>query len=385
MVSLLAAPGHKSPLDKVYTPAEAAPLTDCAILLSITASMGTEESRGSTVGSIQVADLLEALRRLGADPVALSATVGLSVPSPGDPVVRVPSALLVALVEAAGQQLRDPLVGLHVGARVETRDELFYLLMSTPDLNEGFRLFTHFARVSLDTQEIRITTRAEIVEMAIDPGDPAVNRSHHAVDYIVGANLSVLRRAIHGFRLVDVTLTHEEVGEPGETARTFGCPVRFGCLTNTLRFPRSTLDGAAAGASPAIAEQIRKFTATVFDRVTARDVRGRVANELRSLLLAGLPVGRAAVAKRLHVSERTLQRQLQQEAVGFQSVLDGIRLELSQALLSNRALKVETIARSVGFAEVASFSRAFARWFGCTPTRYRTRLEREGAQQGAGA
>jgi|CXWL01.1.fsa_nt_gi AraC-like DNA-binding protein len=257
--------------------------------------------------------------------------------------------------------------------------------MSTPHLEEGLQLFARFSRVSLDSQEIHITTRAEIVELAIDLGDPEINRSHHAIDYIVGANLSSLRRTIRGFRLLEVRLTHEEMGEPGETARVFGCPVRFGCPTNTLRFPRSTLDGTAAGASPAIAEQIQKFTAAVFDRVTARGVRERVADELRTLLLAGVPANRAAVARRLHMSERTLQRQLQQEVVGFQGILDGIRLELSQALLSDRALKVETIAHSVGFAEVASFSRAFARWSGDTPTRYRTRLEREVAPQGAGA
>lgn len=350
-------------------------MTDRAILLSIAAVVNAEASRGSTVGSIQAADLLEALRALGADPVALTESVGLSVPSPRDPDVRIPSAPLVALLDSAARQLRDPLVGLHAGARVETRDELFYLLMSTPHLKDGLRLFAHFSRVSLDTQEIAITTRVDIVEMAIDPGDPEINRSHHAIDYIVGANLSSLRRAIHEFRLLEVTLTHDEVGEPGETERIFGCPVRFGCPRNTLRFPNSTLEGMAAGASPKIAEQIQKFTAAVFDQVTARSVREHVADAMRTLLLAGLPCDRAAVAKRLCVSERTLQRQLHQESVGFQAILDGIRRELSQALLSNRALKVETIARSVGFAEAASFSRAFSRWSGCTPTHYRTRLD----------
>jgi hypothetical protein len=66
---------------------------------------------GSTVGTTQVADLLEALRKLGADPAALSASVGLTAAVLQDPAARVPSSRVVALLELAARRLRDPLVG----------------------------------------------------------------------------------------------------------------------------------------------------------------------------------------------------------------------------------------------------------------------------------
>jgi AraC-like DNA-binding protein len=47
-----------------------------------------------------------------------------------------------------------------------------------------------------------------------------------------------------------------------------------------------------------------------------------------------------------------------------------------EALLSNPALKVEGVALSAGFGEVAAFSRAFKRWTGSSPTQYRRRLAR---------
>ena len=77
------------------------------------------------------------------------------------------------------------------------------------------------------------------------------------------------------------------------------------------------------------------------------------------------------MAKRLHVSERTLQRQLDKESATFKDLRDTVRADLARALLTNRALKIEAIADSVGFIEVSSFCKAFARWSGCTPTRYR--------------
>ena len=336
-------------------------------------------SRESTVGSIQVADLLEALRELGADTASLAAEVGLTVPSTDDARVRIPSSRLIPLLELAERRMNDPLVGLHAGACAVTRGPLFYLLLSSPSVSEGIRLFTRFAAVPLDTQKMHVSVRDGIVELTIDPGDPAIERNHHAVDYIVGANLSSLRRAIPDFRLLGITLTHAEVGKPGEAERIFGCPVRFRGRRNLMRFPDSALRSVSAAANPAIAEQIRTFTASLFDQIAASSTKDRALDTIRVLISAGVPVSRSAVAKSLHMSERTLQRQLEQESTTFKMLHDTVRSALSQALLANRALKVESIAQSVGFAEAASFSRAFARWSGGSPTDYREKLESESA------
>jgi AraC-like DNA-binding protein len=224
---------------------------------------------------------------------------------------------------------------------------------------------------------MEVVVRRGNVDLTMYLGDPAVSRNRHAIDYVVGANVSSFRRAIPDFRLLGITLAHEEVGVRGETERVFGCPVRFLGRTNMLRFPDTTLRSVPTAANPAIAEQIRKFTVSIFDQVTARSATERATAAIRALVLAGVSANRPAVAKRLHLSERTLQRQLEQESATFKVLHDTVRSELSQALLANRALKVETIAQSVGFAEVAAFSKAFARWLGCSPTRYRERLASE--------
>src|SRR5262245_64956931 len=109
--------------------------------------------RRSTVGSIHVSDLLDALKALGADATALGASVGLTRKSLRDPEARIPSDRLLALFERAGRRLRDPLVGLHAGERVRTRGPLFYLLLSSSRLDEGLRSLARFARVALDTQQ----------------------------------------------------------------------------------------------------------------------------------------------------------------------------------------------------------------------------------------
>lgn len=74
------------------------------------------------------------------------------------------------------------------------------------------------------------------------------------------------------------------------------------------------------------------------------------------------------------MSERTLQRRLDDERTTFKDVRDEVVWEAVEALLSNPALKIEAIALSVGFADVAAFSKACKRRTKRTPTEIRERL-----------
>src|SRR6185503_2327769 len=89
------------------------------------------------------------------------------------------------------------------------------------------------------------------------------------------------------------------------------------------------------------------------------------------------------VARHLNMSARTLKRRLRLEGTTFKVVRDRVRSETAEALLSNQSLKIGAVAQSVGFVETASFTRAFSRWSGSSPARYRERL-RAGAKAGRG-
>ena len=328
----------------------------------------------ATVSSINTTDLLEALVALGADRRRLLAGADLGGEHLADPDARVPCSKLLALFRLAEKQVDDPLVGLHAGRLVHARGPLFYLMLSARRLSEGLDLLVRFARVSLDSQRVAVAIGGGEVSLTIDLGDPEVRESHHAVDYSAAAILTSIRRAVPGTQPLGVDLAHPPVGDRHEAERAFGCPVRFGARRSVLRFPTSALKRTPAGSNPAIAAQIRSYTAALLARVTSDRARDHAADVIRVLLMDGIRPDRDIVARRLFMSERTLKRRLQDEGTTFKEVRDRVRVETAQALLSNRALKVEAIARSVGFAETASFSKAFARWSGRSPARYRESL-----------
>jgi AraC-like DNA-binding protein len=336
-------------------------------------------ARGSTVGCINASDLVDALHALGADRRRLLAAAGLAAADLEDPDGRLPSSRLLALLREAAKRLGDPLVGLHAAEKVRTRGPLFYLLLSTPRFGEALHLLERFARVSLDTQRIEMSVSEGEVSLSIDPGDPSVRADHQAVDYIVGAILGSVRRAVPGFKPSGVELAHRLVGERGEWERALGCPVRFEARRSVLRFPAAALERAPVAANRAVAAQIKRYNAALLARVTSEKIGDRTADVVRMLLLDGLRVDRTLVARRLGMSERTLKRRLNQEGTTFKTLRDGVRVETAQALLMNRELKVEAVARSIGFNGTAAFSKAFVRWSGCSPVRYRDRLTHRGA------
>lgn len=330
----------------------------------------------STIASIQATVLLDALAELGADVKALHAVAGLSEKDLKDPEARIPSSRFLKILERAAWQLRDPMVGLHAGAKARVRGPLFYLVLSSASLGEGLRKFTRFGRVSLDTGEFRIGSAEGIVSLTVDPGDPAIAQSRHACNYIMGAVLGGLRRAIPGFRPLGVELMQDRLGTQDDAERTFGCPVRFKAPRNVLRFPDATLRSVPAAANSAIAKQVLRYTESLMSRLESNAAADRAAGAVRRLLVEGRRPDRSLVAGRLHMSERTLQRRLGEEGTSFKAVRDRVREETSRALLTNAFLKVEAIGRLVGFVEAASFTKAFTRWAGQSPARFRAQFKR---------
>ena len=77
------------------------------------------------------------------------------------------------------------------------------------------------------------------------------------------------------------------------------------------------------------------------------------------------------VARVLGTSARTLQRQLCATGRSYSDVVDTARRELAPTLLADPDVKVESVARRLGYADARSFRRACLRWYGKPPGRNR--------------
>ena len=116
------------------------------------------------------------------------------------------------------------------------------------------------------------------------------------------------------------------------------------------------------------------FEPALNSRLSELDAQASLRERVRAVLLETLPAGISsidAVAQRLAVSKRSLQRQLADESVGFQEVLSDVRQELARHYLSRTDISAGEISWLLGFQESNSFIRAFRSWTGTTPAAYR--------------
>lgn len=98
----------------------------------------------------------------------------------------------------------------------------------------------------------------------------------------------------------------------------------------------------------------------------------------RQLMLAHPALSHSAesLAPLLHVSARTLHRQLHEEGVTLQSLKDTVRQARASELLLRTRKPVKQVAEAAGFQNEKSFIRAFRGWTGLTPARFRQASDR---------
>jgi len=76
------------------------------------------------------------------------------------------------------------------------------------------------------------------------------------------------------------------------------------------------------------------------------------------------------IAEKMNVSVKTLQRQLKRFNTNFSSLLKSNKMKYSLNLLREKKLTLTQIANELGFNSASSFSRAFKKWTGMSPSDY---------------
>ncbi|MGE3773328.1 MAG: AraC family transcriptional regulator ligand-binding domain-containing protein [Gammaproteobacteria bacterium] len=154
----------------------------------------------------------------------------------------------------------------------------------------------------------------------------------------------------------------------------FDCPVQFDRPHNALVIPTAwraipNIDFDEAAWRLALARC--EAAAQARDE---RDVVERVRRVLSDGVAAagsGAPPTLEQVAARLHLSSRTIIRRLRAIDSSFQLETERVLKSRATALLADRTNRVQDVAARLGYADAASFRKAFKRWFGAAPGEWR--------------
>lgn len=82
-----------------------------------------------------------------------------------------------------------------------------------------------------------------------------------------------------------------------------------------------------------------------------------------------------AFAREVQMSASTLRRRLEREGGSYQEIKDEVRRGVAVELLRRTGVSISEIAELTGFQEPSAFHRAFKKWTGESPGRYRARFQ----------
>jgi prevent-host-death family protein len=273
------------------------------------------------------------------------------------------------LWELAAHALQDPYLGLTAVARHQVGDlDLYdYLFTTAGTVREALE-------VSGDLFHL-VSTNCSL-EAQPQPGGEITYLYRHALPGGLGEELWT-QFSIAGFcaRISAATgrpvvPAHVAFAQPPPRSHrafteTFGTrSIDFGASVTTFTLRASDLDRPMPGADPALAAILRRYAATL-PRPQPVDWLGRFRQVLAETMGEGT-ISVNALARRLAVSTRTLQRRLAEHGTTWRAELEAARLRRVQLASTAGPASGTLLARQLGYADPRSVRRALRRWGGLT-------------------
>lgn len=334
-------------------------------------------SMPGVVSTTYVRLLYEYLQAQGIDPVQC---LGAAAPDAADlGIGRYPMLRWRELLEKAAQALNDPLLGLHLGQTITPAHlgSVGYALLACNNLADAFGRLQKYMRLIYDAEPMQACVTEQGVELEWGTG---FGRPGELVDTAAITALVQFARDMTGGAggpsFVSFINPAPENIEP--YLAYFGCPVAFAQPSTVLRFPVEYLGLPLRQPDPALRKILEQQAEQLLAQLpSADDFQQALQRAILNLLDSGEP-SLASVAKRLHMSSRTLQRRLADRELKFQAVLDECRQRQAEAHLADPRLQISEVALLLGYAEQSAFNHAFKRWTGLTPRGYRKQVEAGG-------
>jgi AraC-like DNA-binding protein len=329
-----------------------------------------------TVLTVSSRALLRACEALGLDSQAMLDAAGLTRTVIDDPDARIDLRQVRALWKKAIEMSGDPHLGLHAAEAVPlgAYKVLDLIASNAPTVGAALASLAAYFPLINTAVEVPLEVGREVVSFGLrSRGQPAALTREY-LDYALAAVFVRTRRALGiDYPLRALELTHPAPASTAEYERVFGCPVRFGAGACRMVIDRKVWDTPAARANTQLFEVLKDHASLLIERLPAAGGAGKAVRAAIRRELHGGDPSLERVARQLAMSPRTLQRKLSEIGETYADVLDEMRHGIAATYLDDREIALSEVAYLLGFAEQSSFTRAFKRWTGMTPSEYRAR------------
>jgi len=302
------------------------------------------------------------LREAGVDPAALR-----------DPAARIPSAFWDIAGAKAAALIPDPAFGLRAARcwHPSNLGALGHAWLASSTLRTGLERLQRYSRILGEKAQLKITDTRDGLRFAYD------HRRRDPVLRAIGADFALslvldMCRMNYGasLRPMEVRLARARPGDTEPYRHFYGCPIHFEANEDSFLL-------AARVAAEPLPTANRQLAGTLDSILTAQLAaldKNNIPVRCKSSLLEEITSGEVSeedMARRLHMSRRTLQRKLAESNTTYQKLVDDTRRDLALRYMEDPRNSITDVTFLLGFSGQSAFTRAFNRWTGMSPTTYR--------------
>lgn len=311
----------------------------------------------------------------GLRPHDLMRTVGMDVGPLMDADRHISAEALCRLLELAAQESGCSAFGMLMAQHRQSLDFgiMGNLMRHKQCLRDMWTSAITYRQLLNDALAISLETTGELSVLRFELLVSSQTPQRQSCELVAGVMLRSCQAVLGpAWRPQSVNFTHAAPQELYLHKNFFGCTLNFNSEFHGLVLRTQDLSVPNPAADP---ELVRYAESVVMPLKASGE--NAMLQEVRKNIYLLMPMEQAKierVAEQMHLSPRTLQRQLDQSGTSFSQLLDNVRRNMVLRYLNNQRYSIGQVASLTGYSRQASFTRWFQLNFGMSPRQWRGQL-----------
>lgn len=296
-------------------------------------------------------------RDCGLSAHALLQEVGLPLRCLQEPDLKLPAALVSALLELASQRSGEHAFGLRMAAsrQLSNLGPLGLLLREQPTLRHVLQALVSYLHLHAGSLTLTLVEDGPVVMIREELLQVASQPARQALEMAMCTTFRVLRLFLgEAWEPRQVRFRHAAPRDAFTHRQVFGRRIAFGQEFNEIVCDTDDLDRPNPSADPVMA----RYAQQLLEREAGYNAS--MTEQVQRLIVLLLPRGHCRaeiVAQHLGVTRRTVANRLGAEGTTFKALVDRMRSELLREYLNADSRSLSEVAALLGFSELSALSR----------------------------
>lgn len=328
----------------------------------------------STLTSIALV-IAKSLEDYGVDYRVLFEKAGLDISRIHDYNARYPFSGMTQLWNLSSEATNDPCFGLYTIKywHPTTLHAFGYAWLASNTVKEALERTVRYIRIVNSAANATLEENAEgyIFQIDTDYNNSVVKQSMVGMD--AGFAIIIhMCRLLYGndFSILRIEMKHSGFDCIAKYTQFFDAQIIFNSSHNKIVFHKNNIEKQLPTSNALLAHTNDNIVSNYLSNMDENDVVMRIKSYLVDNLSSGNVTEKKA-CEFLNLSQRSLQRKLEDKNVRFKDLLNNTRKDLALLYVKENHMSLTEITYLLGFSKQSNFSRAFKRWTGSSPKQYR--------------